>query len=1534
MRRWPVVAGIVVLCIALLAWQWPTLVRLAIITGAQTIANVYVTFGNARIGLRGAVFEDVHVTSRRNEPIATISRLNLTYNLRDFLGGRRLFGLKSIDLDEPAVTIVRRSDGTFNVPFPQLHPTAAHAAPLIVRASIRNGSILIVNQSAAALPNQRRLYARDVQADADLSTAARSTYSVALKYGEQPNRLYPVSGRGIIDKLHDYVDQHWTAAQLPVASAISFAVNSDALHVRSGMLRNVDARYFGGRIGSAMLRPHFAASAYFNGGRMTMAGLEHDITAVAGPVDVYDDGVLTPGLTAQLAGIPARITGGLYGLNDPRLRVSVQGSGNLAQLRTVVPQGRRLLISGPLLFALLIEGRPSAPMTWIALRSPRTTYAGTTLEDLDGVAAYDGQQADIFRFGAAYDLVTLSARGRVSLHPQPNAIEMLVRAHSPPGGAPYVKDLLPKAPLDAAVLATARDPHAIAARGAIWGSGEGQSLAANFNIDDRGNGAVGPLEARSGTGSLYARIALRRNGAPTVGVADVRDLPLPGAHGTIDADFVGSRTGNTIGVAGEARLGTPLGPATMDARVAMRGNTLRGGVLGDLGSEGSFGATVGGDLISPQVAGTVVVAGGRYRDFNVDGNAGLAYANGTLDVHDAAVAIGPLFIGVAGTVRGVLPNGTFAPQYDLAAQVHTSDASALVATVSPKNAPLVQGSVDANLHVRGVGTTPSFAGRVSAPEGSVNGLSFRDFAGGVSGNTSAVSVSGGRVIVGSSPIALSATATRAGSAAVDLNAPRLDLSDFNDFFDTGDTFAGTGSLALRAQTAGGRLLASSGAASFSNARFRRLDLGTVAANWNSSGSSIATSLHVGGPTGDLTLNGTIAPATRSVDLQASAQRVDLSTWLPMLGYNVPVTGQLNATTVLAGAFPDLSMRAHAAVFGGTVDRMNVERFEVSVSAVRGRGTIQSATFDVPWLSTVASGTFGLHPNDPLAIVATSTSTNVGEFLKTATDKDFGVSGSMTTTLRVEGTRNSPRLGAAIALQQLRYHNLTIPRVQADIAADRHRVAIRSGEIDLTNGRALLAGEMPIALTGTRVTPVGGSISGSLTAENIQLSNFVDLLPKGTQLSGRIDGRVEARGTVQSPDLNGALTLADGAFNGPMERSPITGLSGTLTLSGTRAQLQSRALVGGGDLTASGVVSLADLRRPADATFTINGSVANARLDLPAYFQGNLNGSVAVERTLGALPSVSGDITISKARLPLNAFLSLNRGGGTPTQLPNVAFHNLNVSAANDVRIQSANVDIGTTGAVRLGGTLESPTLDGAFRSTGGSLTFYRSFNIERGDVTFDPSGGLIPRVNAVATTFVANPATAVRLHVTGLVTDMDLALASDPPYSKEQILGLLIGAQQFGAVQGVASTGGSPFSATAAARTLALGQLNTAFTRTLLEPLSTSVGSAFGFTEVQITSDLQTGLGVNAVKAFGKYLTFIFRQTFGYPQTQSITAELNPNETIAYRLTGYTSVGPTLFALQQPVQPAAASVLNINPASSFIPNSSSNGVNFSLVRKY
>ncbi len=103
-------------------------------------------------------------------------------------------------------------------------------------------------------------------------------------------------------------------------------------------MRDVDVRYFGIAGADGSLTPHLAGAATLAGARIAIAGLSQPITGVRGPVDIYDDGLLTPRLDATVAGVPALVSGGIYGLTAPRMRVAVRGGGDLSQLRTAFGQ--------------------------------------------------------------------------------------------------------------------------------------------------------------------------------------------------------------------------------------------------------------------------------------------------------------------------------------------------------------------------------------------------------------------------------------------------------------------------------------------------------------------------------------------------------------------------------------------------------------------------------------------------------------------------------------------------------------------------------------------------------------------------------------------------------------------------------------------------------------------------------------------------------------------------------------------------------------------------------------------------------------------------------------------------------------------------------------------------------------------------------------------------------------------------------------------------------------------------------------------
>jgi len=91
--------------------------------------------------------------------------------------------------------------------------------------------------------------------------------------------------------------------------------------------------------------------------------------------------------------------------------------------------------------------------------------------------------------------------------------------------------------------------------------------------------------------------------------------------------------------------------------------------------------------------------------------------------------------------------------------------------------------------------------------------------------------------------------------------------------------------------------------------------------------------------------------------------------------------------------------------------------------------------------------------------------------------------------------------------------------------------VRNGELDFARGKALLAAEVPLLFSASRIAVGAGPIKASLTADGVELSNFLPLLPKGTQMAGRIDGSIVAGGTFDAPQIDGSFALRDGTFVG-------------------------------------------------------------------------------------------------------------------------------------------------------------------------------------------------------------------------------------------------------------------------------------------------------------------------------------------------------------------------------------------------------------------
>ena len=1118
-----------------------------------------------------------------------------------------------------------------------------------------------------------------------------------------------------------------------------------------------------------------------------------------------------------------------------------------------------------------------------------------------------------------------------------------------------------------------------------WGTFGGEGGYAGNQLALRGD-YEGSFEALRGlTGDLGGRGRLRgpvtllvdstrtivQAGGITSPGATVRDVPVDRLRGTLAlagkqlriyaaaADVGGGTMVAAGGVGGGQTLGISVAGAQV-ATLARTGIPLHGGGVDAIGTvrENAAGA--------PRFEGGVAVVRARLAHLNmkVSANGTVRADPGRVDVAQAGVLAGPAY-ATGSAVLTDLAGGK--PAYRVALDARDVPAGPFARLAYPKRHDIV-GTIDAGLVAEGRGSAaPSVRGTVAVPEGSFNGQAFRNGRLTLEAATGNLSARDGSMVVGSTALAFGGL-VRGRDVALHFSAPHADLADFDDLFDTGDTLGGSGAVAIDfAKSAG--TIRTNGDAGIASLRYRRFDLGDTTAKWKSTGRTVDARLAFGGPSGKLDAAGTFAFAARapldkllrrsSFVGTAKLASLDLGTWLPVLGYQVPVAGRVDATAQVSGALDKPIVHADAVLNGGVLGTFPVQRAHLSFDATLTGAELRSAEFQLSGLDLRGSGRLGFGERDPLQLTAHATTPDIGELTQRFFSTKLNLSGAGEADVKIDGTRGKPRVAGGFDIEQAALNGVQFPSVLGQFSIEGRNVVVNGAEVNFAKGALLLAGSVPFTISPFAFGPGQAPIALDVSADGIDLTNFAPLLAKNSSVTGRLDGRIAIGGTAGNPVLDGDLTLAGGSLASPLEVVPVTKLGGKLTFAGTTVNLEAlHAEAGGGTFDARGSATLPDLVHPgADASYALNGTAKALRLDIPALGRGQIDGTVALTHKPGDPPLLNLDATLQDAVIPFSALLVAGGTGasGPTLQIPSetavakpAAALALKVTAGNNVRVRSGNIDIGAKGSLDVAGTTSAPELQGQFTSTGGTLAYFnRVFRVQSGTVTFTPDQGVLPSLVAVATAHVSNsdPNTLrnpsgtadVRVDVTGQVNNLNIQLTSDPPYDRQQILGLLLGAPAIGATnifdsqepgQQLAVAGSTQPAGSTVNRSseFSVGQqafslVNAQFTRTLLAPFETAFGDALGLSSFAVNIDYGGGVGVSARKVLGRNVNFIYATSFSYPYRQTFGFDIKPNPSTVAQVTVFQTVGATSFGqttsgsyLLNPLQPVNQRAIAAQPS--------------------
>lgn len=1110
-------------------------------------------------------------------------------------------------------------------------------------------------------------------------------------------------------------------------------------------------------------------------------------------------------------------------------------------------------------------------------------------------------------------------------------------------------------------------------------SGDGAFDGKTFALDGRYDGTLADLAPFTGAlgsqGALHAPVRAALTGSHVVVQTGDAEMAGGTVHGVPVRRFAGTLAieGKNIRIVaadgqlagGRAVAADAGGPFLVSAPDLQAATLRKAGLPLAKGSLAVFGTA---DLRGgPHFDGTVLLAGGTAAGYPVSGGVDLQFSDATARIRRGVAALGATYGRFAGTVGGIGTSGPDALAYDLDAGVPIGEIGELARTL---RLPVryLEGSFAAQLRVRGNGSRPRLAGRVVAPEGSYNGLAFSAARATLALSPSGLRATDGTITVGSTHATVDAALSDGGRAfSVDARSADANLADFDDYFDEAETLDGRGRVAFDFAD-DGVTARSYGRVDLAGFRYRRFPFGATDATWSQRGRTIAAAVNVAGPHGALRANGTAIPGpgapvaalrAASVHAAVTARAVDLATWLPAFGFHAPVLGSVSASGTVSGRWPRLALGGQASLSGGKVDGFAIRSATVHATGDVDRIRIASASADLGFATFTAAGSFGLARTDPLALSVEAQTPDLAAALAAVRPRGprYPIGGAATGDALITGTIAKPRATVGFELTGAHYAALAIPHVLGSVAYDGKTLTVNDAEATFAKGSALLAGSLPVSLRPLGLAP-NAPLSFTLALDRLDLGPFAPFVPgPAAKLGGLADGRLEIEGTARAPRVVGTAGLANAFYISELDKAGVTKANAQLTFSGTSVALDAlHADVGGGTLTGSGRIDLPFPGSP-QRGYAIALTAKGARIDTPLG-RGSVDGSVQLEST-ARLPTLGGNLTLSNASIPFAALYKLAaEGGASPAGRGGPPFDlafDLVAHAGRNVRVQSSIMDIGATGTLDLSGTVLQPRISGVLTATPGSVfsTYNRAFRVEQASVRFDPANGVDPYIDLRAYAHVDNPDPDPTRNAVGsaditILADgpadeiasgqQPLTFTSNPPYSQEQIVGLLLDASVFGAVNfGQQQNGTNLRGAPAPENPLdppgvttyqagvvnfneeAFSVLNGQLTQRFLAPVERVFTGVLNLTDLELTVDYGGGVGYQALKqighrdiyaSFGQTLANPIRTTTGFTaRPDAITSisfsyfDQNGNPAITTSPYGYGSYGNIFGTRLQGIQP-------------------------------
>ena len=229
----------------------------------------------------------------------------------------------------------------------------------------------------------------------------------------------------------------------------------------------------------------------------------------------------------------------------------------------------------------------------------------------------------------------------------------------------------------------------------------------------------------------------------------------------------------------------------------------------------------------------------------------------------------------------------------------------------------------------------------------------------------------------------------------------------------------------------------------------------------------------------------------------------------------------SGTASVHGRYPNMALKANAAVANGTLGPLTLDRADLSLHSAGRRVVIDRAEIATSTLSATAAGTLGLVR--PSRSTCKCTRQPITSHNSSTTSRGTAYRlGSFESTLKIGGTYKSPTFLAGFDASNVVANGIPIAALFGEVRVARRALVLSDAGATFTHGEATLAGSIPLELAPLRLAaPM--SRSRSISTWSTRSRNSRCRRSGTTMLTGTIDGHVGLSGTIARPEMSARRT---------------------------------------------------------------------------------------------------------------------------------------------------------------------------------------------------------------------------------------------------------------------------------------------------------------------------------------------------------------------------------------------------------------------------